>query len=167
MTEKTELTISSIKDKLKEVGLEEIIDIDFYLKAREGGVGSAFPIAELLGADPTTKAPAYVARRDCWKEGEYVIGVPAIAYDSNAIDNFNNVPGHLRFIAKAAKMTTFVGTSFYKLSFKKDVDDKYYINLESYVPAIDDCTVNDWVLTSMTAFYSMYFSKPVKPKKDK
>ena len=166
MTEKTldkkAITEVELKQKLEEAGLDKYIDLDFYLRAKDGGVGSAFPIAELLGSHPETGEPFYVARRDCWEEGEYVIGMPAIAYNHEDIKNFTNLPGHLKFIAQSAKMTTYVGTTFFKLKFEKDVNGEYYLHLRSYTPNVEDTTICDWTLTSMSTFHNMYFAKPLE-----
>lgn len=164
MTDKSDnkaITEQELRDKMKESGVDKYIDLDFYLQAKEGGIGTAFPISELLGTHPETGEPFYVARRECWEEGVYVIGIPAIAYNHDKIEEYTNLPGHLKFIAKSAKMLTYVNSTFYKLKFEKDVDNNYFIKLDVFVPSVEDCTVPDWILTSMSTFNNMYFSKPL------
>lgn len=159
MTDKTELTISEVQNKLKEVGLDKFIDFEFYLKAKEGGIGSAFPVAELLGIHPETNAPYYVARRECWGQDEYVIGFPPVAHDKDKIQDCEYLPDHLKFIAKTSKFTTYFGATFFKITFEKDVNGEYYTHLRTYTPTVEDSTICDWILTSMQTFYDLYFAK--------
>lgn len=170
MTDKrTGFTVDEIRAKLAEVELDKVIDLDFYLKAREGGVGSALPIAELLGIDPEIGSPRYVARRDQWAEHEYLVGIPSIAYNHDTIDKVGNLPASIRAIGRMSGMLTYMANSFYKLQFRKDVNGKHYLHYEPYTLTHEDAVMSDWVCTSIDTFRSLYFSKPKaeKPKKKK
>lgn len=164
---KTGFTVDEIRAKLAESELDKVIDLDFYLKAKEGGIGSALPIAELLGIDPEFGSPKYIARRDEWNEHEYLIGVPSIAYNHDNIEKVGNLPTSIRAIGKMSGMLTYLANSFYKLQFKKDVKGNHYLHYEPYTLTHQDAVMSDWVCTSIETFRDLYFSKPKEENKDK